>query len=63
VRVGAQAMRGLPAEVLDWTLTSGHVLAQGERWRAQSADTLSAGERVEIAEVRDLTLTVRRRQE
>jgi membrane-bound serine protease (ClpP class) len=61
-RVGAQAMRGLPAEVLDWSERSGHVLAQGERWQAQSEERLSAGERVEIADVRDLTLTVRRRQ-
>jgi membrane-bound serine protease (ClpP class) len=62
-RVGAQAMRGLPAEVLDWAERSGHVLAQGERWRAQSEETFDAGERVEIAEVSDLTLTVRRRQD
>ena len=61
--VGAQAMRGMPAEVLDWGERSGHVLAQGERWHAQSEETFSAGERVEIAEVRDLTLTVRRRQD
>jgi membrane-bound serine protease (ClpP class) len=62
-RVGAQAMRGLPAEVLDWTERSGHVLAQGERWQAQSDDIFNAGDKVEIAEVRDLTLTVRRRQD
>jgi membrane-bound serine protease (ClpP class) len=61
--VGAQAMRGMPAEVLDWRERSGHVLAQGERWQARSEDTFSAGERVEIAEVSDLTLTVRRRQD
>jgi membrane-bound serine protease (ClpP class) len=61
-RVGAQAMRGHMAEVLDWSERSGHVLAQGERWQARSEETLNAGERVEIAEVRDLTLTVRRSQ-
>jgi membrane-bound serine protease (ClpP class) len=62
-RVGAQAMRGMPAEVLDWAERTGHVLAQGERWHARSEETFSAGERVEIAEVSDLTLTVRRRQD
>jgi membrane-bound serine protease (ClpP class) len=61
-RVGAQAMRGHMAEVLDWSERSGHVLAQGERWQARSEETFRAGERVEIAEVRELTLTVRRRQ-
>ncbi|TIW90529.1 MAG: hypothetical protein E5V59_22870, partial [Mesorhizobium sp.] len=33
-RVGGEAMRGLPAEILDWQGGEGHVLAQGERWRA-----------------------------
>ncbi|WP_119269890.1 NfeD family protein [Taklimakanibacter deserti] len=62
VRVGAQAMRGSSAEILDWSEHSGHVLAQGERWRAQSDEMLRAGDEVEIADVKDLTLTVRRRR-
>jgi membrane-bound serine protease (ClpP class) len=62
-RVGAQAMRGVPAEVLDWAERSGHVLAQGERWQARSEESFSAGERVEIAGVSGLTLIVRRRQD
>jgi membrane-bound serine protease (ClpP class) len=60
VRTGAQAMLGLPAEILDWSGRAGHVLAQGERWQAESEETFIAGERVEIASVKDLTLTVRR---
>ena len=61
-RVGAQAMRGSSAEILDWSEHAGHVLAQGERWRAQSDETLGIGDEVEIADVKDLTLTVRRRR-
>jgi membrane-bound serine protease (ClpP class) len=61
-RMGAQAMRGVTAEILDWSERSGHVLAQGERWQARGEETFGAGEKVEIAEVRDLTLTVRRRR-
>jgi membrane-bound serine protease (ClpP class) len=58
-RVGAQAMRGLSAEVLDWSQRTGHVLAQGERWQAQAEEEFSAGDRVEITDVQNLTLTVR----
>jgi membrane-bound serine protease (ClpP class) len=59
-RVGVQAMRGLPAEILDWAGNEGHALAQGERWRARSDESFVPGERVEVAGVRDLTLMVRR---
>jgi membrane-bound serine protease (ClpP class) len=62
VRVGAPAMRGLPAQILDWTGGSGHVLAQGERWQAKAEESFTKGETVEIADVKDLTLTVRRRR-
>jgi membrane-bound serine protease (ClpP class) len=60
-RVGAQAMRGLPAEVLDWSGSEGHVFAQGERWQAHGADVLAPGETVEVTDIKDLTLVVRRR--
>ncbi|OAE97508.1 serine protease [Bradyrhizobium centrolobii] len=60
VRVGAQAMRGLPAEVLDWNENEGHVFAHGERWQARSAETFKPGEVVEVANIVDLTLVVRR---
>ena len=59
-RAGAQGMRGLSAEVLDWNETEGHVFTNGERWRARGADTFRPGERVEVANVVDLTLVVRR---
>ena len=60
-RVGAQAMRGLPAEVLDWSGSEGHVFTHGERWQAHGTEVLAPGETVEVADIRDLTLVVRRR--
>ncbi|MCA6107086.1 NfeD family protein [Bradyrhizobium cenepequi] len=60
VRVGAQAMRGLSAEVLDWCENEGHVFAHGERWKARGTETLKPGEVVEVANIVDLTLVVRR---
>jgi membrane-bound serine protease (ClpP class) len=60
VRVGAQAMRGVSAEVLDWSGNEGHVSAQGERWKARSADAFKPGDTVEVANIVELTLVVRR---
>ncbi len=60
-RVGAQAMRGLSAEILDWSENEGHVFTQGERWQARGADTFKPGDVVEVANIKDLTLVVRRR--
>jgi membrane-bound serine protease (ClpP class) len=61
VRVGAQALLGLTAEVLDWSENQGHVFTQGERWQARGVDTFKPGEVVEVASIVDLTLVVRRR--
>ncbi|WP_256754832.1 nodulation protein NfeD [Mesorhizobium sp. Mes31] len=60
-RVGGEAMRGLPAEILDWQGREGHVLAQGERWRAKADEPIAPGDSVEVTDVSDLVLTVRRR--
>lgn len=60
-QVGAQAMRGLPAEVLDWNDIEGHVFTQGERWQARGTEAFKPGETVEVASITDLTLMVRRR--
>jgi membrane-bound serine protease (ClpP class) len=60
-RVGAQAMHGLPAEILDWRARAGHVRANGERWQARGDETFAPGETVEVATVNGLTLMVRRR--
>jgi membrane-bound serine protease (ClpP class) len=59
-RVGAQAMRGLAAEVLDWNGSEGHVFAHGERWQARGAETFKPGETAEVTNVIDLTLLIRR---
>ncbi|RVD61589.1 nodulation protein NfeD [Mesorhizobium sp. M2D.F.Ca.ET.185.01.1.1] len=60
-RVGGEAMRGLPVEILDWQSGEGHVLALGERWRAKAGEPMQPGDRVEVTDLSDLVLTVRRR--
>jgi membrane-bound serine protease (ClpP class) len=60
IRLGAQAMRGLSAEILDWSESKGHVFAQGERWQARGTEAFRPGEVVEVANIVDLTLVVRR---
>jgi membrane-bound serine protease (ClpP class) len=61
IRLGAQAMRGLSAEILDWSESEGHVFAHGERWQARGTEAFKPGEVVEVANIVDLTLVVRRR--
>jgi membrane-bound serine protease (ClpP class) len=61
MRLGAQAMRGLTAEILDWSESEGHVFTQGERWQARGTEAFKPGEVVEVANITDLTLVVRRR--
>lgn len=61
-RVGGEAMRGQPAEILDWRGGEGHVLALGERWRAKADGPVAPGDSVEVTDVSDLVLTVRRRK-
>ncbi|WP_457151302.1 NfeD family protein [Mesorhizobium sp. P5_C1] len=60
-RVGGEAMRGLPAQILDWEGGEGHVLAQGERWRAKADEPIAPGDSVEVTDVSGLVLTVQRR--
>lgn len=60
--VGAQAMRGMPAKVIDWQSGEGHVMAQGERWRARSDEVFAPDEVVEVTGIKDLVLSVQRRQ-
>lgn len=60
-RVGGEAMRGLPVEILDWQGGEGHVLALGERWRARADESVAPGDSAEVTDVSDLVLTVRRR--
>ncbi|MGX7873780.1 NfeD family protein [Mesorhizobium sp. ORM6] len=60
-RVGGEAMRGQLGEILDWQGGEGHVLALGERWRAKADEPIAAGDSVEVTDISDLVLTVRRR--
>ncbi|MGO4175420.1 NfeD family protein [Bosea sp. TAF32] len=60
-RVGGEAMRGLAVDILDWDGGEGHVLALGERWRAKASEPIMPGDSAEVTAVRDLVLTVRRR--
>ena len=55
-------MNGLPAVIVDWSAGEGHVLAQGERWRAKAVEAFAPGEHVEVTGIKDLVLFVRRRQ-
>jgi membrane-bound serine protease (ClpP class) len=60
-RVGAQAMNGLPVEVIDWSGDEGHVFAQGERWRAKADGPVAPGDRAEVVGIKNLVLMIRRR--
>lgn len=57
---GTAEMADDAARVLDWEGTGGHVLAEGERWRAVGPAGLAPGERVRIESRDGLTLTVGR---
>jgi membrane-bound serine protease (ClpP class) len=57
---GAESMIGAEAEIVDWHGTKGRVRIQGEVWKAVSAQAmeLKKGEKVRIAAIDDLTLTI-----
>jgi membrane-bound serine protease (ClpP class) len=59
VRAGREAIIGAPAEVLDWSGETGHVLASGERWQARGPHALARGDRTQVTGVDGLTLVVR----
>lgn len=58
VVTGTQALIGATAQVLDWSGSTGHVLAAGERWQAGGESGLQPGQRVRVVEVRGLRLQV-----
>jgi len=60
-RMGA-AMNVSRAEVIEWASGKGYIMADGELWRATSRDALSAGDKVRIAAVNGLLLTVKKKQ-
>ncbi|PWE17425.1 hypothetical protein DDZ18_07025 [Marinicauda salina] len=56
---GSESMVGDKGKVTDWSGREGHVLVQGEHWRAVSDDALSPGDAVTVIAVDGLTLTVK----
>lgn len=58
-RVG-EAMNVRRAEVTEWSDGEGYVSAGGELWRATSNDQLAAGDKVNVASVNGLLLTVKK---
>lgn len=54
-------MIGISGKVSDWTDSSGHIFAHGERWSAVSAERLIAGEDVTVIAREGLILEVARK--
>ncbi len=59
-RMGADAMIGQIAVVMQPLAPSGQVMVNGELWQAESATPAAAGEQVRVRGLRDLTLLVER---
>ena len=55
---GPEDMINARAEVLDWQGTAGHVRAHGEIWKAEADREFPPGEKVRIASIDGLTLTI-----
>ncbi|MGJ3230406.1 MAG: NfeD family protein [Oceanicaulis sp.] len=60
VTTGDKGLIGLRGEVLDWEGGAGHVLVDGERWRATSKDSLAPGDAVKVTGLDGLTLKVKK---
>ncbi len=59
--IGKQSWIGKEAAVLEWSGDSGYVRVGGERWKAAGEENLSAGDRVEVRDIRGLALDVRKK--
>jgi len=55
---GASGMFGKVGEIIHWQGSKGHILVNGELWRAVSKSPLSAGDKAVIQKVNGLTLSV-----
>lgn len=55
---GAARVVGAEVPVLDWSGSTGHVWAEGERWQARSGTRLMAGATARVRAVEGLTLVV-----
>lgn len=59
VVTGREGIVGANARVLNWANGAGHVLVEGERWKAVSADDLQPGDSVKVTGVDGLTVRVK----
>jgi membrane protein implicated in regulation of membrane protease activity len=59
-RVGAEALIGAEAEVVEPCAPVGYVRIQGELWRARCEETAARGEKVRVQSLDGLTLVVGR---
>ncbi|GAB4533781.1 MAG: nodulation protein NfeD [Amphiplicatus sp.] len=57
--IGTEAIRRREGIVDDWDGKEGHVIVEGERWRARCDKPLKKGDRVRVVEVDGLVLVVR----
>jgi membrane-bound serine protease (ClpP class) len=57
--IGAEAIKRREGVVDDWDGKEGHVIVEGERWRARSDKTLKKGDRIRVVEVDGLVLVVK----
>ncbi|MEL6508035.1 MAG: nodulation protein NfeD, partial [Pseudomonadota bacterium] len=58
--LGGEAIRRREGVVDSWDGLEGHVIVEGERWRARSNQPLTAGDRIKVTEVDGLVLVVRK---
>ncbi|WP_431323973.1 NfeD family protein [Rhizobium sp. YTU87027] len=61
VATGAEQMIGISGEVESWAGATGYIIAHGERWKAISTDSLTAGDAVSVIARNGLTLEVEKR--
>jgi len=57
---GAEGLMGEVGVVKEWADNEGLIFVHGEYWRAMAGERLEPGEEVEVAEIRGLTLKVKR---
>ena len=61
VETGVESMIGTQVTVTKWQGNAGQVNFEGEDWRAESNDPISKGDTVTIADYKNLTLTVNKK--
>ncbi|MEE2690272.1 MAG: nodulation protein NfeD [Pseudomonadota bacterium] len=57
--IGAEAIKRREGVVDDWDGKEGHVIVEGERWRARCDKPLKKGDRIRVVEIDGLVLVVR----